>query len=349
MSQGKSSTPNHKVKKSFAKPKEDWVRAYDTHESIISKEDFDLANSLLLKDLRISPGNETVYILSGIARCADCGMNMIRKSVPSGDKKYFYYICKNSKIKNSKEDGCMSGMKSTPPSINEKCTPHSISEKLLEESVLSAVQAHIGNILNLEQMLSFIDTLPLKQEEVQKIDRQLVKINEEINRYKELKTSLYESLVDGVIEESEYTELKASYSKKSEEAEKSALRLKDEIEKIISDKGEKNFWIESFKKHNNITALSRKAVVSLIDEVVVYEGNRIGIVFKYQYNYDSAINFVQSVSEIMPLIDIPPQQNSQNMPTQKMLLQELLSGSVEAMPIKAASIQADNLIAKGAV
>jgi len=281
LAQGKRSTPNHKVKKNVTKPKEDWTRAFDTHEPIVSREEFDLANSLLLRDMRVSPNEETVFLFSGIIHCADCGMNMIRKTVPSGDKKYFYYICKNSKLKS--------------------CKPHSISEKLLEEAVTAALQAHISNILNLERILAFIDTLPIKQEEIQRIDKQLLKIQEEINRYKELKVSLYESLMSGIVEKDEYRELKESYSSKSDEAEKAALRLSGEIEKILNSKGEKNFWIEQFKAHQTITTLTRKAVVSLIDEVLIYEDNRIGIRFKYQYNYESAVNFVQSVNELVPL------------------------------------------------
>jgi len=182
----------------------------------------------------------------------------------------------------------------------KKCTTHSISEKLLDDSVLGALQTHISNIQNLEQILAFIDTLPIKKEEVQRIDKQLIKVNEEISRYRDLKVSLHESLQDGIIDKDEYRELKAAYSKKFDDAEKSALRLTGEIEKILSNKGEKSFWIESFKAHSNIAELTRKAVVSLIDEIVIYEGNRIGIKFKYRYNYDSAINFVQSVSEIVP-------------------------------------------------
>jgi hypothetical protein len=149
--------------------------------------------------------------------------------------------------------------------------------------------------------LAFINTLPLKQEEVQRIDKQLVKLQEEINRYRELKVSLYESMMSGIIEESEYKELKESYTKKSDEAEKAALRLSGEIEKIISNKGGKNFWIEQFKKHHNFETLTRSIVVSLIDEILVFEDNRIQIRFKYQDKYESALNFVQSVSELMPL------------------------------------------------
>jgi len=281
LAQGKQSTPNHKIKKRFVKPKEDWIRAFDTHEPIVSKEDFNLANSLLLRDMRISPGEETVYPFSGIIRCADCGMNMVRKTVPSGGIKYIYYVCKSSKIK--------------------ACKTHSISEKVLQESVMTALQTHITNIINLDQVLSFINTLPVKQHEIQRIDKQLLKIQEEVNRYKELKISLYESLIGGIIEEGEYTELKETYSQKGDEAEKAALRLSGEIEKILSNNGEQHFWIEQFKEYHNITELTRKIVVSLIDEILVYEGNRIGIRFKYQYNYESAVNFVQSFNRLLPI------------------------------------------------
>jgi len=150
-------------------------------------------------------------------------------------------------------------------------------------------------------VLSFIDTLPIKQEDVQRIDRQLIKVGEEIARYKELKLSLYESMESGVIDKDEYREYMESYTQKQDVAEKTALRLRGEIEKILGNKGEKNFWIERFKKHRNITELSRKIIVSLIDEILIYEDNRLHIRFKYQYNYESAVNFVQSVSELIPM------------------------------------------------
>ena len=275
MAQGKRSTPNHKVKKNIAIPKEDWTRAFDTHEPIISREEFDLANNLLLKDIRVSPTEETVYPFSGIIHCADCGMNMIRKTVPGGGKKYIYYICKSSKVKS--------------------CKMHSISEKLLEEAVMTALHTHIRYIKNLERILAFIDTLPVKQEEIQKIDKHLNLMQDEANRYRDLKVSLYESMMSGIIDEDEYRELKESYSQKSDEAEKAALKLSGEIDKMRSSKGEKNFLIEQFKEYRNITTLTRKIVVSLIDEILVYEDNRINIKFRYQYN------FIESANELVPI------------------------------------------------
>ncbi len=281
LAQGKQSTPNHKVKKVFSKPKEEWVRAFDSHEPIISKDDFDLANSLILRDMRVAPNEETVYLFSGVVRCADCGMNMVRKTVPRGSKKYIYYVCKNSKQK--------------------KCKSHSVSAKLLEESVTAALKSHINVILDTERILDFINTLPLKQEEVQRIDKQVVKLREDIARYRKLKLSLHESLMGGLIDEEEFAELKESYSRKCEEAEKAVLRLSGEIEKVLYNKGEKSIWIEQFKEYRNITELNRKIVVSLLDSILIHEDNRIEIIPKYKDKFESVRNFIESVSVLVPM------------------------------------------------
>jgi hypothetical protein len=108
-------------------------------------------------------------------------------------------------------------------------------------------------------------------------------------------------MVGGVIDEQEYSELRKRYNAQLDEAEKSLITLGSEIDNIINCKGEKNFWIEQFKKHHNFTELTRKIVVSLIDDITVYEGSRIDIRFKYQSNLEAAVNFIHAVDNIIPL------------------------------------------------
>lgn len=160
--QGKTATPNHKIKKKFQKPVEDWARVEGTHEAIISQKDFQIANSLLSHDTRVAPGEEAVYPFSGIVKCGCCGENLIRKPVKTGEKQYVYYICTGG------------------------CKGHRISEDTLTGDVTTALQTHIDNILNLERILRFIDNLPLMQEEVKRLDRQLVQKRAEIERYEKL-------------------------------------------------------------------------------------------------------------------------------------------------------------------
>ena len=262
MTQGKYSTPNHKVKKSMKIPKDQWTRVHDTHEAIVEKEDFDTVQNLLLKDLRTAPRRETLYLFSGIATCADCGLNMIRKTVPYKGEKYFYYVCKASKTK--------------------ECTTHNISEKLLEEAVLMAIQSHVGNMKNAERVGEFIRNLPIHQQDVKRAQQQLAKVESEIARYNNLKTSLYESMMEGIIDNEEYMELKATYTKKNEAAQLAASRLQEEISTILSENGKQNREVESFATHGNLITLTRVAILSLISEIVIYEGNRLEIKFKYR-------------------------------------------------------------------
>ncbi|HCC35307.1 MAG TPA: recombinase [Ruminococcaceae bacterium] len=283
LAQGKTSTPNHKVKKIHHKPKEDWVRSFDRHEPIISRDDFELANSLLLKDMRVSPSESAVYLFSGMLKCADCNESMVRKTVPSGGKKYFYYVCGNSK----------KGL----------CKTHSASESNLTEAVTASLQAHIDYILDVERILTFIDTLPLKRDEVQKLNKHIVSKKEDIERIKSRKVSLYESLEGGIIDKQEYTELRERYNTQLDEAERALLALGAEIDSFLACKGEKNFWIEQFKAHRNFSELTRKIVVSLIDGIDVFEGNRVNIRFKYRANLEAAISFINTVDKIIPLDD----------------------------------------------
>jgi DNA invertase Pin-like site-specific DNA recombinase len=281
LAQGKTSTPNHKVRKKHKKSQEDWVRAFDAHEPVVSRDEFELARSLLLKDTRIAPNENTVYLFSGMLKCADCDENMIRKTVPNGGRRYYYYVCGRSK--------------------KGSCRGHSISESQLTESVAASLQAHIDFILDVERILLFIDTLPLKRDEVQKLDKQIIRKKEDIERVKGLKVSLYENMMSGVIDEQEYAELRKRYNAQLDEAERALLTLGSEIDGILNCAGEKNFWIEQFKAHQNFSELTRKIIVTLIDGITVHEGNRIEIAPKYKSNLETVMNFIHAVDSIIPL------------------------------------------------
>lgn len=278
--QGKESTPNYKIKQRVLKPEDKWIRVENTHEPIIPQDVFDTVNRVLAQDTRIAPDEETVYPFSGLIFCADCKSGMVRKIVPAGGKRYAYYYCS----KNKAGDGC---------------TTHCISEKILEKAILQALQNHIASILDTQHILHYIDTLPMQKEEIQKIDTRLMMKQEEIEKYKNLKVSIYEDLKSGVIDTEEYREFKEIYGKKCTEAEQAAGRLEQDRNTILSGKGANSIWVETFKKNRNITELSRKVVVSLIEWIHVYSGRRVEIRFRYQYEYERALHFAENAKKLI--------------------------------------------------
>ena len=63
---------SYKTKKLLAKPEEEWIIKYNTHEPIIDEETFKIANEKMCIKRRPNMKKER-NIFSGILRCADCG------------------------------------------------------------------------------------------------------------------------------------------------------------------------------------------------------------------------------------------------------------------------------------
>ena len=83
--QGKTTTPNHKVKKIIHKPKEDWVRVEDAFERLVDVHTYQVVSQLMERDIRKSTGGPA--LLGGLVECADCHQSMVRKSP---DRKNYY-------------------------------------------------------------------------------------------------------------------------------------------------------------------------------------------------------------------------------------------------------------------
>ena len=108
--QGKSITLNYKTKKQIEKEKEDWIRVENTHDAIISKEVFSIANTMLKRDLNNSRGKDRIDIFTGMLFCKECGRHMgfrcdsRQKKNPNKVYKYrnyYCYFCKASRTPNN--------------------------------------------------------------------------------------------------------------------------------------------------------------------------------------------------------------------------------------------------------
>lgn len=274
--QGKSGTPNYKVKKVMPKDEEEWIRVEDSHPSIITKRNFETVQRIMQRDIRIAPAEETVYPFSGYLKCADCGQNMVRKHYVAGEKEYTYFICSTRKAKKG-------------------CSTHSIDEETLTVSVLNAIKNHIAMILEAEQLIELVESLPENQQNVFNYDAQIVKLKEEIERNKTFKLKLYENLQDGMIGQDEYFLFKKSYAMKIQEAEQAIAAIEAEREQMVNNNREQLSWTEVFKQYQNITEVTRNVVVDLIDHIEILEGKGIHVVFRYHDNWDKLISAVSNI------------------------------------------------------
>lgn len=273
--QGKHSTPNHKIKKIMDKPEEEWIRIEDNHEPVISRREFAIVQRLLGMDTRTSPNEDEVYVLSGLAVCADCGAPMIKRNVPAGGKVYSYYICSKN-------------------AATKQCGTHRIPKDKLERLVFDVLKTHIASVLDAGRILAYINTVPFQELEIKELERQKEAKEQEIQRCRELRDMLYEDLKEGIVSKEDYAELYEGYNNKRKKAEDAVRKISRTIQDVIDAKTDKYEWLRYFKEYQNISELSRTAAVELIERVKVYDKNHIEIDFCFQDCFQSAISQIQS-------------------------------------------------------
>lgn len=145
--------------------------------------------------------------------------------MPSGGRKYFYYVCSTNKHKKG-------------------CSSHSVSEKKLTDRVFHAVQDQIETVCWLDEFQTYIDTLPEHRRMVFNYDAQIEQLQQEIQKYKRMKMKRYEDLSDGIIDEKEYQEYRSSFSKRISEKEQALERLEHERKETAESNRSSSLWIQ---------------------------------------------------------------------------------------------------------
>ena len=254
--QGKSITLNYKNKKQIEKEKEEWIRVEDTHEAIISKEVFAIANTMLKRDLNNSRGKDKIDIFTGMLFCKECGSSLIRRTVKYKEREEVFYICS----KYNKE---------------KSCSRHSIKEETLIKAVSKIIKSYIEFNEKLYFKVQLIDiNRNLK-------DNQIAILKREKAMTEELLSSLYLDLKEDVISKEEYQLFRKNYVEKLTKLDESIqYRLKrqeDTKYKIDENKS----WIIDINRYKNLSEIDRLSVVMLIDKIYISEDKTIDVRFNH--------------------------------------------------------------------
>lgn len=282
LEQGRVTTPSYKIKRLVHKPREEWAVVEGCHDPIIESDTFEVVQRVLALDTRTTPGREGVELFSGLVYCGECGGAMIRNTVPSGKKKYVYYVCATHK-KQSKV-----------------CYSHNIRDIKLNEIVLDALKKHIEDVIGLAGLMEITSTAQMQQANLKKLQERLGHKQAEVNRNQKLLMSLYENLSDGIIDRSEYLDLKKTYTRRRDEAEQQADEIRAEMEREINHASNGHKWMNRFIKYQNITELDRIIVVSLIERILVYQNHRVEIVYRWYDEYRWYLDLLLRAQEMPP-------------------------------------------------
>lgn len=269
--QGRQTTPNYKVKVRQPVAKEDWVRVEHAHAPLISPCLFEIVQTLLQRDTRTSPAAEAVFPLAGLLYCGDCGQPMVRKTAAcslkeAGDfavRKYAYFVCQGK-------------------SRDKVCSWHRIREKDLLNAVLQALNHHLKNVLDLQTALKDMENAPAAAGLIQKYEARIEQKKEELKKAERRSLDVYEDWKDGLLDAEEYRKFKQEFDGRIAAAQAAIRGFCQEAAVWKEAHALPSAWMEEFKKTGELQELTRLAAAINIHRILVYEDQRITVLFNFE-------------------------------------------------------------------
>ena len=276
--QGKTEKINYKLKKSVEKPETEWIRVENTHEAIISEDNFQIVQNLLQVDSRISPILEKNSLFSGLLFCGDCGEQMIRRVNRYKGKQKIYYIC------STKNRG-------------EGCTRHSIREDALVSLVMEAVKKYANCFL--EEKILFEKSLELEAnfESIVHYDREIERLRKEQDKYYSLCTALHEDLRKEVVTKEEFERLHGEFQRKAVEYDEARKKQEATIKKMFKTGVLSAGRLKAMQDVVELKEIDRYTLSSMVKKISVYENQRIEIEFNFENQYKTMQSINRSLEK----------------------------------------------------
>ena len=282
LAQGKRAKVSYKVKREIQKPKSEWVRVENAHEAIVDQRTFDTVRLLLGRDTIKAAETRESYLYAGLIYCADCGRSMNRRQdTYSNGNTVVTYICSNY-------------------NKNRKCKRHTIKETVLTEYLLQGLQEWISILIDSQAVAMRLDEMHVDFDSAVEHDAEIVKLREELTKCNTLKSSLYQDLKEGLINETQFNRYREEYTNR-------AMRVQDAIseqEKIIKGIFERGIAcgadLDALREQLNIGQLDRVLLVTLVDRILIHDNGDIEVVLK-------ASDEVEKLKDIVSTIGFYPE------------------------------------------
>ena len=249
---------SYKSKKRIHKPKDEWWKVEDTHEAIISREDFDRVQEHIASRRR-QQKDGTTQIFAGLVKCADCGWSLSCATNRKSKIPYKYYHC--SKYSQGLH----------------QCTAHYIRYDTLYDFVLSRLQYWIGAVHQDEQaiMERLSKSSATEQASAAKRATQEKKRAEKrLNELDNLIAKIYEDRLNEKINERNFSMLSQKYQQEQGELETRLEALTAQLASTKEQEDGINKWLDLVKQFSSPTELTADLLNTLIEKILVHEATK---------------------------------------------------------------------------
>lgn len=283
------------VRSHVVKDKDAWTVFQDTHEAIVSREDFQRVQSIMeaasgkrQASLCKSADNRAALVdfFNGKIVCADCGKRLYfhrkRMDKVKTERWYAFYECSTFVGRRY-----------------ETCTRHYLRQDILAQKVLAAIQLQVKAALDYEKLL---DKLRGSSGEKSIRDQQnalITSLNLKLGGLAKKRTRLYDDYTEGLLDDGEYAFAKKDYDQQYADLSRrldEAVQRRSRFNEAMSVD---NKWLTLMKSVSTATELSQELVDEAIELVKVHEGGAVELVMKYGDIYALTLECIREVQEAM--------------------------------------------------
>lgn len=231
-----------------------------THEPLIDKDTFDMAQKRLATRTRYQKMSKKIDLFSGLVFCADCGKKM--------------YSLHGSERKKDTSYTCSSYRNQNRASQLVTCSMHYIRQGILSELVLNELRRVVYYVNNNEQ--DFISaanesvaadneaTVSQMKQELKTAERRVLELNT-------LFRKSYEDNALGKISDEQFSFLTSDFDREKSELENKAVELKKKIDVPADRSHNAEKFAALCRKHAGLSELNFENVHELVDRILIHE------------------------------------------------------------------------------
>ena len=278
-------------------PPEEWLVFENTHEAIVSKETWELAQCALKSRKR----TDTLGVanpLTGLLCCADCGRRMYNHRGGTKNENGQYskdtYNCSSYTLSSTRE--------------NVQCVSHSVSTQHLRALILETIQTvsryAISNEVDFARKVREASELQ-HAEAAKAMKTKIRKAQKRCDELDVLIQKLYESYALDKISEKRFDDFLAGYEQ--EQAELKAVLETDteELKAYEMDSTKISSFLAIAKKYRNADALTTPMIYAFIEKILVHAPEKID--GKRHVQIDIYLNFIGNFH-----VPAPEERNNEN-------------------------------------
>ena len=233
-----------------------------THEAIISKEDFELAQKVIRGGGRNPTRKQHDYPLKGLVRCGNCKRAMTRRKNKAGIR---YFQCIHS-VNNGNTD-CPVG-RSFPEMDIEKVVFHALTQFLALAQKEAIQNREVGD---------------LRKSAIKECADKIRTLQKQNEQHKASKLRLYEKYAAGSITKEAYIQQKAATDVKIAENDGVIQRSHERMKELDSETACSDEKLDAVcEQYADCKALTYELTHAFISAVYIYDLDNIEIVWKFK-------------------------------------------------------------------